>query len=393
MKVLFYVSLCLILIHYIIYPSIIFIYNKIKSNSKRVNEKEIDKQEKLPHVSLIVPVHNEEKIISKKIENILSLNYPIEKLEIIISNDNSTDKTLDILRELSNKNNRLRIIDIKERGGKVNAQNIAVKQSSGEIIVFSDANSMWEKDALIKLVSGFSDEKVVCVCGKLVYINENESNTSYSESLYWRIENKLKEYESNFYSLTAINGSIYGVKKEYYLYLNPFFSHDIALPLFYATKRKKTIFVKDAIAYEKSGISPVDEIKRKIRMFGSVYYFMFKNINLFINPFLYNFKFFFSVFSHRTIRYFLPFLHIILFVSSLFLYKTNLFTKTIFYLQIIFLFFANLGFIGQKFKYLRKFFVFYYYLIFISTMLIGFLKYILGKVKPYWEVIENIRNQ
>lgn len=380
---LFLISFLLIIHHFILYPLIIS-YSKRKY--KLINKSE----EFLPFVSYIIPVHNEEKIIENKIKNVFSLNYPKDKLEVIITNDYSSDKTVDIVKEFMKEFDNLKLLNTKNRLGKVNAQNEAVKISKGEILAFSDANTMWEKDSLKKIVMCLREEDVSLVCGKIVYKNPEESQTSYSESLYWKLENKIKELESNFYSLTAINGGIYAIKKDDYIFLNPMFSHDIAFPILLAREKKRVAFCNDALAFERSGLTLSDEWKRKVRMFGRVYYFLFKNLKLLINPFLYNPKFYFSLFSHRIIRYTLPLWHFFIFISSFYLMRQSFIFELLFYLHIFIILSAPIFYftLGKKFKLLNSFF---YYLVFIISMIVGFINFIFGKTKPFWSIAESTR--
>ncbi|MFW6016832.1 MAG: glycosyltransferase, partial [bacterium] len=197
MKILFWLSLILILHSFIFYPASLAVFNKIFSKEKL--NKELDEY---PQISFIIAAHNEEKVITKKLENTISLNYDPDKMEIIVASDNSDDKTNEIVREFI-KNNQdenipeIKLYIVKDRKGKTNAQNEAVKKSSGEIIAFSDANTIWKKDSLKKLIAGFKDKKIGYICGGLQYSNDLDNLTSESESTYWNYDLKMREWESN----------------------------------------------------------------------------------------------------------------------------------------------------------------------------------------------------
>ena len=379
---LFFLSIFLIILHFLLYPLII-------SLKKKEGKRDNTLKNYFPYVSYIIPAHNEEKIIEKKIRNVFSLDYPKERMEVIVANDHSTDETVNIVKKLMAEFKELKLIDTKRRGGKVNAQNEAVKMSKGEIIAFSDANTMWDRNSLKKLIFCLNEKGISCACGKIIYTNVEESEVSSSEGLYWKLENKLKELESNFCSLTAINGGIYAIRREDYMFLNPMFSHDIAFPILLAKKKKRTIFCKNALAFERSGTTIKDEWKRKTRMFGRIYYFIFKNLPLLLNPFFYNLKFYFSLFSHRIVRYTLPLWHTLLFISSAFLIREGIIFSLFFHLQILFMIFSLLGyFFGKKIKILN---LFLYYTIFILSMIVGFVNFVTGRVKPYWEIAKTTR--
>jgi len=345
--------------------------------------------EDLPFVSLIITAYNEEKSIKNKIENFLSLDYPKDKIEIIVASDCSDDRTDEIVKEYSDRNSLVRLVRTEQRAGKVRAQDEAVNTSKYELLVFSDANNLWAKDALINLVKCAQAFDTVCVCGKLVYINEAESGTSSSEGMYWRIENKMKELESKFYSITALNGGIYLVKRTYYVSTKSSNSHDLYFPLVFGKNKKRTLYCSKAIAYERSCTNLSDEKKRKVRMFGGVYKSMFENPGLFFNPVGYAPKFFISVFLHRAVRYLLPFLHLIVFITNILLLKQGLLYELVFIMHLVFLILALFG-VAFKSKLRIPHFLFYY-LFFLSTMLLGFWKFLKGEVKPYWETAGSAR--
>jgi glycosyltransferase involved in cell wall biosynthesis len=343
----------------------------------------------IPFVSLVIAVHNEEKVIEKKILNTLSLDYPKEKLEIIFASDNSTDKSNEIISNYASKYDNIRLVNIEKRRGKVNAYNEAYKAANGEILAFSDANTMWDKNALKNLIHPLANNDISCVCGRLIYTNTSESEIAYSEGLYWTLENMMKEGESKLYSLTALNGGIYAIKKSDYIFIDPLYSHDLCIPLFSGAKKKRTVFVEDAIGLERSGTTSENEIKRKRRMFGRVYSFFFNNLSLFINPFKYNFLYFISVFSHRTIRYMLPFLHLLLFISTVALFRKSLIFEVVFYIHILLIAFAATGYLIKR--KIKIFVLPYYYFLFLTTMVLGFLDFLRGNIKPYWESAETTR--
>lgn|GEM_PF-2463243 len=385
MILIFYVSLCLILLHNIVYWLMLLAI----SASYRARNKTYRATNYMPSVSLIVAVYNEEKIIEKKILNTLSLDFPKEKLEIIFASDNSTDKSNEIISNYASKYDNIRLLIVEKRGGKVNAYNEAYKIANGEILAFSDANTMWNKNALTNLVQSLARENISCVCGRLIYTNTSESEIAYSEGLYWKLENMMKEGESKLYSLTALNGGIYAIKKANYIFVDPLYSHDLCIPLFLGVQKKRTIFVEDSIGLERSGTTSEDEIKRKRRMFGRAYSFFFNNLSLFINPFKYNFLYFISVFSHRTVRYALPFLHLLLFISTVALLRKGLIFEVVFYIHILLIAFAATGYLIKRKT--RIFVLPYYYFLFLTTMVLGFLDFLRGNIKPYWDVAETTR--
>lgn len=154
-----------------------------------------------PPVSLIIAAYNEENVIRAKLDNCLNLDYPQEKLEIIVASDCSDDRTDQLVREYEAKG--VKLCTIRPRGGKTNAQNRAVEMATNEILCFSDANSFWKDNALKELVRYFTDPRVAYVCGRLSYCTDPGNDTRTSEGMYWNYELKLRELEAEIYSVTG----------------------------------------------------------------------------------------------------------------------------------------------------------------------------------------------
>lgn len=385
MKALFLISLFFILWHNLFYGILLIVVSFLSKRKPAL----ATKNEKIPKVSLIVAAHNEERVIENKILNSLALKYPEDKLEIIFASDSSIDRTNYLISKYSALHKNIKLLEIMKRGGKLNAYNEAIKIAKGEIIAFSDANTTWDANALEELIKSFTDESIACACGKLIYTNTGESGIAYLEGLYWEVESMIKKGESQLYSLTALNGAIYAVRKKNFIFIDPLYSHDLCLPLLLGRLNKRTVFVETSLAFERSGTTIGDEIKRKRRMFGRIYSFIFHYPVLFINPFSYNLVYFFSVFSHRTIRYMLPILHTILLISSSFLYGKNVFFSFALLFQITFFAIAFITFfLKPKIKVLM---LPYYYLVFLISMILGFFDFATGRIKAYWEIADSTR--
>lgn len=381
-KALFWISIFMIVWANLGYPISILILGKIikKQNHKIKNYE--------PSVTIMIVAHNEEKVIEQKINNVLELDYPKNKLEILVSSDNSTDKTNKIVKDFikKHKNENIKLYEVKERKGKTNAQNEAAKIVKSEILVMTDANAMLDKNAVKELVSSF-DKNVAYVTGILKYINEGKSLTSRNENTYWNIDTKIRDIESNIQTITAGNGALYAVKTKEYINFDPLMCHDSIMPLYYALHSKRAIANHDAIAYEKAGESNEDEFKRKIRMSRITFKFIMPSFKIF-NIFKYRWFTYFYL-GHRTSRYLLWFNHILLFMSNALLIKYSSFFVVCFIWQcIIYL----IAIIKNIFKLNNKVFnLISYYLMTILAQLIGIIKTIFGKNKPFWEKAESTR--
>ena len=199
LKILFWLSLGALLWTHVVYPLGAAALARVRT--RRVRKEAIE-----PHVTVIVAAYNEEPVIERRLENLLALDYPADKLEIVVTSDASTDRTHELVERFGD---RVRLI-VNPRGGKVAAQNRAVRETGGEIVAFSDANATWAPDALRQLVANFADPDVAYVCGRLVLEAADGSNR---EGLYWRYELAQREAESRLGSITGGNGSIYAVRR------------------------------------------------------------------------------------------------------------------------------------------------------------------------------------
>lgn len=381
-KILFWISAFLIFYCFIGYPFSLYIINKVM---KKKNDVNISLR---PTVSIIIPAHNEEKVIEQKLNNLINLNYPKELMEIIIASDNSTDKTDEIVKDFiqENKEYFISLYRVNKRQGKTNAQNEAVRVAKGEILVFSDANAMLDKDSIIHLVSSFTSEDIVYVTGKLKYVNSLEHVSSEAENRYWNYDLFMRKIESDIQTITAGNGAIYAIRKSEYVDFDPIRCHDSAMPKYAGLNNKRAIYNEKAIAYEKAGETSNDEFKRKVRMFRGI-------LGIFKNPEKYNFFkhgwFSYFYFCHRALRYSLFILHIICFVSNAFLIKLSNMYLLLFLLQCIFYLLA----LSKKiFGFKNKIFYYpYYYCMTLAAQLCGAINQLTGRSKPFWEKAESTR--
>lgn len=381
-KILFWISIFMIFWANIGYPISILILGKI---IKRKNKTIVNNEKS---ISIIITAHNEEKIIQQKLENVISLDYPKEKVEIIVTSDNSTDKTNEIVKEFikNHPTENIKLYKVKKRMGKTNAQNEAVKIAQNDILVMTDANAIIKNDAIRELVKSFSGN-ISYVTGKLEYINGDLSETSNSEKQYWDLDTKIRDIESNIQTITAGNGALYAcIRKEYYNF-KPIQCHDSAMPLYYALNGKRAIANHKAIAYEKAGENTKDEYKRKVRMSRIVLSSILPSIKI-LNVFKYKWFTYFYL-GHRTSRYLLWFNHIMLLITNLVLYNQgkiyiiSLIFQSIFYIIAIAKQLTNLN---------NKIInIIYYYCMTIIAQTKGVINTIMGKNKPFWEKAESTR--
>ena len=343
----------------------------------------------LPTVTVIVVAHNEEKVIKDKLQNLLTLDYPEDKIEFIVASDHSTDKTNEIV-ELFIKEHpevKVRLLQTKDRKGKTNAQNEAQSIVRTEYLVMTDANSILEKNSIRELMAAFTSDDIAYVSGKLTYINRDSTGVSNVESRYWDSDLTIREIESKVQTITAGNGALYACRNKDYIVVDPIQSHDTSMPLYYALAGKRAIANHDAIAYEKAGESEVDEFKRKVRMNRLIIKHILPDIRI-LNFIKYRwFSYFY--FGHRTCRYLLWISHLILLASNALLLNDSLLYICTFAGQLLFYLVAVLKLATKSNNKLLT--LIYYYTLTIGAQWVGVYNILTGKAKPIWEKAESTR--
>jgi cellulose synthase/poly-beta-1,6-N-acetylglucosamine synthase-like glycosyltransferase len=297
-EVVFWVSLALLLWTHAVYPVFVALLARIAP--RRVVKENVE-----PTVAVIIAAYNEETVIARRIENLLELDYPREKLQIVVTSDASTDRTDQIAAEYSG----VKVIS-NPRGGKVAAQDRGVRETDSEIVAFSDANATWSADALRKLVRAFADPDVAYVCGQLKILAADGSN---KEGVYWRYEMIQRAAESALGSVTGGNGSIYAVRRSDYVEVDPRFGHDLSLPYLMVQQGRRAVYEPGAHAWEKPTPTNETEYRRKVRMFEHCWLIVLRGRMLRRLGPLYALE----IVSHRLLRYCSGLLHVVLLATSL----------------------------------------------------------------------------
>jgi cellulose synthase/poly-beta-1,6-N-acetylglucosamine synthase-like glycosyltransferase len=260
-----------------------------------------------PMVSLIIPAFDEEEVIAAKVANALRLDWPRERLQIIVADDGSTDATPERAREAGAD----LVLELPP-GGKVAALNEAVSDADGEFLAFSDANSEWAPDALGRLLAPFADERVGYVCGQVRFLDPDGDNL---EGAYWRYEMAVRAMESELAGVTAGNGAIYAVRRSAYEALPASGSHDLSFPFRLAKRGLRSLYAPAARAEEKMVPTIEGEFARKRRMMVGLWDIVVGEGMLV--PRGYSPLFAFELFSHRLLRYATPFLHVLVLLANL----------------------------------------------------------------------------
>jgi hypothetical protein len=259
-----------------------------------------------PRVSLIIPAYAEEAVIADKVANARALDYPREQLEVVVACDGSPDATARRAREAGAD-----VVLELPRGGKIRAQDTAVERSDSEVVAFSDANAIWERDALARLVEPFADPGVGYVCGQVQFVNDAGTN---QEGLYWRYEMWLRSLESGLASVTGGNGAIYATRREDYLEVDPVMGHDLSFPFNMVKRGRRAVYAPAARATEKMVPTIEGEFTRKRRMMSHAWPIVVRGGLL--SPRGYPPLYALMIASHRALRYASPFLHLVAFAAN-----------------------------------------------------------------------------
>jgi cellulose synthase/poly-beta-1,6-N-acetylglucosamine synthase-like glycosyltransferase len=287
----------------------------------------------LPPVSLIVPAYDEERVIADKVANALALDYPRERLQVIVASDGSSDATAERARAAGAD-----LVLELPAGGKVAALNAGAAAATGEVLAFSDANSVWAPDALRQLVAPFADPKVGYVCGQVRFRTAAGDNM---EGAYWRYEMAVREMESALGGVTAGNGAIYAVRKDAYIPLAPSGSHDLSFPFAFAKRGLRSLYAPAARAEEKMVPTIEGEFARKRRMMVGLWDIVVGEGML--SPRGYPPLFAFEILSHRVLRYLSPLLHLVALLANALLLGEGWFYVLTFALQLALIAAALLG--------------------------------------------------
>jgi cellulose synthase/poly-beta-1,6-N-acetylglucosamine synthase-like glycosyltransferase len=324
--ILFWLSAGLLVYTHLGYPLVLAALVRLRGESgrRRAREAATPKPAELPTVSLIVPAYDEEEVIAAKVANALALDYPRERLQLIVASDGSSDATAERARAAGAS----LVLDLPP-GGKVAALNAAAEQAAGEIFAFSDANSVWAKDALQRLVAPFADPGVGYVCGRVRFLDPDGGNL---EGAYWRYEMAVREMESELAGVTAGNGAIYAVRRDAYTPLGATGSHDLSFPFALAKRRLRSLYAPAARAEEKMVPTIEGEFARKRRMMVGLWDILVGEGML--RPRGYPPLFAFELASHRLLRYLSPLLHLLALLANAFLLGSGWFYVLTFVAQL-----------------------------------------------------------
>lgn len=341
-EIAFWLAVGLITFTYVGYSLVILVLSRFVHNSVKRSPLE-------PRVTYLITAYNEEKNIAAKLEQVMTLDYPRNKLEIIVASDGSTDRTDEIVKGFADRG--VKLVRVEGRVGKTETQNRAVRQASGDIVIFSDATTHYERSAIRNLVRNYADPSVGAVSGRYEYCNPTGAAIGLGSILFWKYENTIKTMQTNIKTITGCCGCIYSVRREAYTPLPADIISDLVEPLKVLEKGYRVVFEPEAIAYEETTEKSKEEFRMRVRvitrgMRGLLY------MKKLFNPLRYGFVAF-QLFSHKVMRWFVPVFLAVALVSNLFL-AGDWFYNTTLALQVAFYALALIGFVAEKRNILAK---------------------------------------
>ena len=332
MEIMFWASVGIIVYVYLAYPALIFILAAIKRNPPKLANI-------TPSVTIIIAAHNEEEAIAGRVENCLAQRYPLDKLEIMVASDGSTDRTNEIAGDYQHRYANVKLLAFTEWQGRAIVHDYAAREARGEILVFTDAETRFAPDCLQAWMQSFADPKVGCVSAQVRYVNTSEGGVSWSEGLYARWEFAISRKESDLGVAFSGFGPCFAVRRELYETIAPEHDIDDVLPLRCRKRGYRVVHEPGAICYDRIAVSQKAGLRRRIRMSTQGMGATMSEIGWgsFSNPLA-----LLHVVSRRLLRWWTPFFMIAAFASNLFLLGSTLYQATLL-LQLLFYCAALIG--------------------------------------------------
>ena len=371
--VVFWFSLGLLALCYLIYPFLVAIVAGIFP--KRIRSKTY-----LPSITLLIPCYNEAKVVRKKLEESLKLDWEKNKLEILVISDCSDDGTDEIVKGFADKG--VRLIRMPQRSGKMAALSAGAKHATGDILVFTDANTTIEKRALSELVKPFADPGVGGVAGEQIITGKEGSSPG--EGLYWRYESFIKRAESSTGNICGADGSLYAVRRKLFVGGSPrwMVMDDLLISLAVVKGGKRLVYCPQARAFEEGAGSLFKEFRRKARILAGSIGSMRLLARLWLTPLAG------KLFCHKLLRWVSPFFLLLLLASNIYIqltapsldYEIALFCQAVFYAVALVGILVEVSPMPQG----RLTYLALYFLLTNIAQLWGFVGLLTGRYKPYW---------
>ncbi|MEL0647699.1 glycosyltransferase [Pseudoalteromonas agarivorans] len=387
---IFFISIFVLAYIYFLFPLSIYICGLIKKDNVKANFTNTDRT-----IVIVVPAHNEEAVISKKIENHLSLDYEQSNYKILVISDTSSDRTVEITKSYIDKNpGRIELFEVNDGLGKTNAINKALATVESDILVFSDANVYLKNDALLQIAKCYEDEMVGGVAGQLIYTNDDVEGAAQSNGLYWKYEEMIKKSESMSGSMMGADGSIFSIRRSLLRELPVHVLDDFCSSMGVVNQGYKLKFDDSITAYEKGAETTAEEFPRKVRISNRSY-----NSYKYLRPecikklSLFNL---WKLYSHKVLRWYSLFFMASALVSNFYLaiFESGYFFSSILILHVLFYVMAALSWVNKfpKIPVISKVALIAEYFTMANIAAgVGILQSILGKKTVTWKKANSTR--
>ncbi|HVF50394.1 MAG TPA: glycosyltransferase family 2 protein [Pyrinomonadaceae bacterium] len=376
-EIIFWSSAAALCYTYAGYPLLLMLASRLRARPVR-------RREWTPDVTIIITAYNEERDLAAKLENTLALDYPKERLEIIVASDCSSDRTDDIVREFAARGVRLH--RQAERRGKTAAQNAAVTLARGEIILFSDATTLYNTDVLRVMMPNFADEGVGCVAGRLVYVDPSQSSTGHGARSYWGYETFLKERESRTCSLIGVSGCIYAVRRAAYVPMYEEACSDFLIATKMVEQGLRTIYEPAAVCTEETNQRTDKEMRMRVRVIAQTYTDLWRHRAM-LNPLRSGF-YGVQLVSHKVLRYAVPFFLALIFAASFVLAPYSVLYLVALAGQVLFYATAAAGWLLERAGvHVRLLALPHYFVLTNLASVVAFYKFLRGERYARWEPI------
>jgi cellulose synthase/poly-beta-1,6-N-acetylglucosamine synthase-like glycosyltransferase len=388
LETIFWISFLLVAYTYLLYPLFLVAassgiqvwrdwqYMTCRRDRRRIPSDPLE----LPEISLIIPALNEENHVADKLANLRELDYPKDALDIIFVSDGSTDRTNAILRDA--EGGSIRVIYLPERGGKANALNSAVRTARHDLLVLSDAATLFAPDAVRKLVRHFEDPRVGVVCGALQFQASAESRQT--EGVYWRYESMLRLMESRLGVTLNASGAIYAIRRECFVPIpTDTLVEDLVVPLEARRRGFQVTYDPEATAVDFGPTTVAGEFTRRVRIATGSFRTLGQIFGARLDPLTA-----FAFLSHKVLRWFLPFFLLGILLTSGALAASPLY-RTLLGAQVAFYALAAGGFFfRQRLQRIRYAMVPYYLVAMHLAFLVGFIRFLARPGTVEWRRVQ-----
>lgn len=356
-------------------------YGCVMAALARLRPRPVASDDVLPTLTVIVAAYNEEDVIAAKLDNLLSLDYPGDRLQVVVGSDASTDGTDAIVADHADR--RVRLERVEGRLGKTAVQNRCVAVADGDVVVFTDATTMLRRDALRRIVRPFADDEVGCVGARLVYVSRDGGSVGRGGTSYWSYEARIKSWESRVGSLIGVSGCFYAVRRSFYRPIDPDLISDFVVALETVARGRRVVYEPDAVCEEETLRDAGDELRMRVRVALRTYTALWRRREL-LDPLRHG-LFAVQLLSHKVLRYSAGLFLVLALLANLALLDRPLYTAA-FVAQIAFYVAAAAGhFVQRGASGARVLALPYYFVLANAAALIALGRALRGDAITVWE--------